>query len=202
MLAPIFCGRGRPGGSLPPTRTNAGRGHGRPAQRRTTPADDDEFTDRVINRINASGTAFFSPTTWRGRRAMRVSVCNCRTTPADVALTISAAQSAFRLSPGRRCAHKLGASLLVGVQLRQNWRLNALSLGHLPSGWHLFFGVADAVRDVGVDGGPHHLGNDTNPPPPHAPRDPACGDSRSRHLDPFVLSLGDATPGLRHVLLQ
>jgi glutamate/tyrosine decarboxylase-like PLP-dependent enzyme len=60
-----------------------------------TLADDDEFTDRVIHRINASGTAFFTPTTWRGRRAMRVSVCNWRTTPADIALTISAVHRAL-----------------------------------------------------------------------------------------------------------
>ena len=41
--------------------------------------DHDRFTDRVIAGINATGEAFFSGTTWRGRRAMRVSVVNWRT---------------------------------------------------------------------------------------------------------------------------
>ena len=38
-----------------------------------TPERDDAYTDEVIQRINATGEAFFSGTTWRGRRAMRVS---------------------------------------------------------------------------------------------------------------------------------
>ena len=39
-----------------------------------TEEDHDKYTDRVIAGINATGEAFFSGTTWRGRRAMRVSV--------------------------------------------------------------------------------------------------------------------------------
>lgn len=50
----------------------------------------DAYTEAVIQKINATGVAFFSGTTWRGRRAMRVSVVNWRTTAADVDKTITA----------------------------------------------------------------------------------------------------------------
>jgi glutamate/tyrosine decarboxylase-like PLP-dependent enzyme len=56
-----------------------------------TTAQNDQFTDAVIAAINATGEAFFSGTTWRGARAMRVSVVNWRTTPDDVARAIAAA---------------------------------------------------------------------------------------------------------------
>ena len=55
--------------------------------------DHDRRTDEVIERINATGEAFFSATTWRGRRAMRISVCNWRTSPSDVERTIRAVSS-------------------------------------------------------------------------------------------------------------
>jgi aromatic-L-amino-acid decarboxylase len=55
-----------------------------------TDRDDDAYTDRVIQRINASGEAFFGGVTWNGRRVMRISVCNWRTTEDDVARTVSA----------------------------------------------------------------------------------------------------------------
>jgi glutamate/tyrosine decarboxylase-like PLP-dependent enzyme len=44
----------------------------------------DSFTDRMMAAILASGEAFFTGTTWRGRRAMRVSVCNWQTSMAEV----------------------------------------------------------------------------------------------------------------------
>jgi glutamate/tyrosine decarboxylase-like PLP-dependent enzyme len=47
-------------------------------------ADNDAFTDRIIAEILASGEAFFTGTTWRGHRAMRVSVCNWQTSAEDV----------------------------------------------------------------------------------------------------------------------
>jgi glutamate/tyrosine decarboxylase-like PLP-dependent enzyme len=47
--------------------------------------DHDRHTDRVIARIQASGAAWFGGTTWRGMRAMRISVCNWRTGDADLA---------------------------------------------------------------------------------------------------------------------
>jgi hypothetical protein len=53
--------------------------------------DHDGWTDGVIARIVSSGAAFFGATTWRGRRAMRVSVCNWRTTDGDVDRAIAAA---------------------------------------------------------------------------------------------------------------
>ena len=46
--------------------------------------DSDAFTDRIMAEILASGEAFFTGTTWRGRRAMRVSVCNWQTSTQDV----------------------------------------------------------------------------------------------------------------------
>jgi glutamate/tyrosine decarboxylase-like PLP-dependent enzyme len=47
-------------------------------------ADHNAFTDSMMEAILASGQAFFTGTTWRGRRAMRVSVCNWQTSQADV----------------------------------------------------------------------------------------------------------------------
>lgn len=55
-----------------------------------TPEQDDAFTDAVIQTVNATGEAFFSGTTWRGRRAMRVSVVNWRTNARDVERAIAA----------------------------------------------------------------------------------------------------------------
>lgn len=58
-----------------------------------SPESSDAFTDLVIANINATGEAFFSGTTWCGRRAMRVSVVNWRTSTQDVARAITAASS-------------------------------------------------------------------------------------------------------------
>jgi len=49
-----------------------------------TEEDHDRRTDEVIAQILQTGEAFFGGTTWRGRRAMRVSVCNWRTSDQDV----------------------------------------------------------------------------------------------------------------------
>jgi hypothetical protein len=54
------------------------------------PAEHDCFTDRVVAAINAEGAAFFSGGAWRGRRTMRISVVNARTSEAAVALTLAA----------------------------------------------------------------------------------------------------------------
>ena len=51
--------------------------------------DHDRRTDEVIAAVVASGEAFFGGTTWRGKRAMRVSVCNWRTSPEDVQRSIN-----------------------------------------------------------------------------------------------------------------
>jgi len=58
-------------------------------------ADHDRRTDQVIAEIVASGEAFFSATTWHGRRAMRVSVCNWRTSEQDVQRAVDAARNAL-----------------------------------------------------------------------------------------------------------
>lgn len=47
-------------------------------------------TDDVIAAINTTGEAFFSGTTWRGRRAMRVSVVSWKTTNEDVDRVVNA----------------------------------------------------------------------------------------------------------------
>jgi len=59
----------------------------------STEADHDRRTDAVIAAINATGEAFFGGVTWRGVRCMRISVCNWRTTEADVARAVAAARS-------------------------------------------------------------------------------------------------------------
>jgi aromatic-L-amino-acid decarboxylase len=58
-------------------------------------AEHDERTNRVIAAINASGEAYFGGVTWRGRRAMRISVCNWRTTEGDVARVLAAVERAL-----------------------------------------------------------------------------------------------------------
>jgi glutamate/tyrosine decarboxylase-like PLP-dependent enzyme len=58
--------------------------------------DHDERTDRVIAAINATGEAFFTGTTWRGQRCMRVSVSSWRTTDQDVDRAVAAAARVLR----------------------------------------------------------------------------------------------------------
>jgi glutamate/tyrosine decarboxylase-like PLP-dependent enzyme len=50
----------------------------------------DKRTDEVINRINETGEAWFGPTTWHGKRVMRVSMSNFRTTSDDIDRAIAA----------------------------------------------------------------------------------------------------------------
>jgi aromatic-L-amino-acid decarboxylase len=65
------------------------------------PADHDARTDKVIAAVNATGEAFFSGTTWRGQRAMRVSVVNWRTSESDVQRAINAVASVLANEVGR-----------------------------------------------------------------------------------------------------
>jgi glutamate/tyrosine decarboxylase-like PLP-dependent enzyme len=58
-----------------------------------TELDHDRRTEDVIATVNATGEAFFSGTTWNGRRAMRISVCNWRTSADDVARTLKAVRA-------------------------------------------------------------------------------------------------------------
>jgi glutamate/tyrosine decarboxylase-like PLP-dependent enzyme len=61
----------------------------------TTDADHDRRTDSVIAGVVESGEAFFSGTTWQGKRCMRVSVCNWNTTDRDAERAIHAVQLAL-----------------------------------------------------------------------------------------------------------
>jgi len=57
-------------------------------------AENDARTDAVIAAVNAGGEAFFSGSTWHGRRVMRISVCNWRTSDADIERAIVAIRKA------------------------------------------------------------------------------------------------------------
>ncbi len=61
-----------------------------------TGSDHDRRTEEVVERIVASGEAFFQPTTWRGKRAMRISVCNWQTTQEDVKRVVRAVEGASK----------------------------------------------------------------------------------------------------------
>ncbi|HET7483581.1 MAG TPA: aspartate aminotransferase family protein, partial [Actinomycetota bacterium] len=52
--------------------------------------DHDSFNDRVIERVQAEGEAFFSGTTADGRRMMRISVSDWATDEDDVDRAIKA----------------------------------------------------------------------------------------------------------------
>lgn len=56
----------------------------------STEKDHDQRTEDIIAAINSGGEVYFSSTTWRGMRAMRVSVVNWRTSEEDVRRTILA----------------------------------------------------------------------------------------------------------------
>ncbi len=60
-----------------------------------TDADHDRRTDAIIGAILKSGEAFFGGTTWRGKRCMRVSVCNWQTDDADVDRAVAAVKNAL-----------------------------------------------------------------------------------------------------------
>lgn len=52
--------------------------------------DHDSFNDRVLDRIQHDGTAFFSGTTWNGMRLMRISVSDWATDEEDVDRSVEA----------------------------------------------------------------------------------------------------------------
>jgi glutamate/tyrosine decarboxylase-like PLP-dependent enzyme len=56
--------------------------------------DSDERTDDVLRRVQESGEAWLSGTTWDGRRAIRISVSNWQTSDEDVERTIAAFEAA------------------------------------------------------------------------------------------------------------
>jgi len=64
-----------------------------------TGTDHDRRTDAVIAAIQETGEAFFTGATWRGKRCMRVSVCNWQTSDADVDRAMAAVQRALAEHP-------------------------------------------------------------------------------------------------------
>lgn len=69
-------------------------------------------TDEVISAINKSQEAFFGGVTFRGRRCMRVSVCNWRTSEADVARTVDAVRAALLEGTPEPIQRSLAARLI------------------------------------------------------------------------------------------
>jgi glutamate/tyrosine decarboxylase-like PLP-dependent enzyme len=64
--------------------------------------DDDAATDAVVAAVQDDGTCWMGPTTWRGRRAMRISVSNWATTIADVDRSCEAILRVARAGPAPR----------------------------------------------------------------------------------------------------
>ena len=60
--------------------------------------DHDRRTDEVIRAIQEAGVAYFGGTTWRGRRAMRVSVCNWLTSDEDVERAVNSVLKALAVN--------------------------------------------------------------------------------------------------------
>lgn len=56
----------------------------------------DRFTDAVITAVQRDGEAFFTGTTWQGRRTMRISVSSWRTTDDDVRRSVAGVARALR----------------------------------------------------------------------------------------------------------
>lgn len=57
--------------------------------------DHDRATDTAIARIQGLGVAWFGGATWRGRRVMRISVCNWQTTDDDIDRTLRSISEAL-----------------------------------------------------------------------------------------------------------
>jgi glutamate/tyrosine decarboxylase-like PLP-dependent enzyme len=85
-------------GALPNTRAicvpviNQGLVRFYDSRQAATEEDHDRRTDEVMAAINSTGEAFFTGTTWRGKRCMRVSVSSWRTTVDDVDRAVAAAK--------------------------------------------------------------------------------------------------------------
>jgi glutamate/tyrosine decarboxylase-like PLP-dependent enzyme len=68
----------------------------------TTEEDHDKRTDDLMAAMNATGEAFFTGTTWRGERCMRISMSSWRTTAADVGRAVAAAERALQVEANER----------------------------------------------------------------------------------------------------
>ena len=71
-----------------------------------SPTENDAFTDRIMAEILASGEAFFTGTTWKGRRAMRVSVCNWQTSTQDVDRVVACVDKILRATREKNTREK------------------------------------------------------------------------------------------------
>jgi glutamate/tyrosine decarboxylase-like PLP-dependent enzyme len=69
-----------------------------------TPEQADERTDAVIGRVQREGTCWLAGTTWRDRRAMRISVVNWSTTEEDVDRSAAAIIAAVRAEEAQASA--------------------------------------------------------------------------------------------------
>ncbi len=58
--------------------------------------DHDRRTDAVIKGVLDTGEALFSGTSWRGKRCMRISVCNWQTSNQDVERSIAAVRQVLQ----------------------------------------------------------------------------------------------------------
>lgn len=58
-------------------------------------ADDDDTTNAVIKGILADGTAYMTPSVWKGKAVMRISVANWQTSDDDVAASVAAVERVF-----------------------------------------------------------------------------------------------------------
>ncbi len=65
---------------------------------------DDATTDEVIAAVQDEGVCWLGGTTWRGQRAMRISVSNWATSPADVERSVASIMAAVEAVGGRRGA--------------------------------------------------------------------------------------------------
>ena len=59
---------------------------------------DDAATAATLAAVQAEGTCYPSGTTWRGRRCIRISVCNWQTTEADVDRSVAALAAAVAVA--------------------------------------------------------------------------------------------------------
>lgn len=61
-----------------------------------TAEDHARRTEQVIERVLASGEAFFKPSVWKGEKVMRISVCSWQTSDEDVERAIRAVENALQ----------------------------------------------------------------------------------------------------------
>jgi glutamate/tyrosine decarboxylase-like PLP-dependent enzyme len=65
--------------------------------------DHDRKTNEVIARVQEQGEAWFGGTTWRGQRAMRISVINFRTNEDDVNRSVASVKQALEVCDRESC---------------------------------------------------------------------------------------------------